>query len=132
MVIQPEYDRVGWFSDGLAMVSVDKRKGFIDIHGNIVVPIDFNSVRSFRHGLSNVGVGGYSDKTGWSGYINTSGEFIWRPDDYAQRDEARALAEIKSVNLMTEFQPGVEGLVVRNKKKIDINGPKGSNNYYCF
>ena len=38
-------------------------------------------------------------------------------DDYAQK-EARAIAEIKTVNLTTEFQL-VEGLVIATRKKSD-------------
>lgn len=47
--------------------------GFIDVHGNVVIKPQFDSVRNFSEGLASVKIGDY-----W-GYINESGEIVIPP-----------------------------------------------------
>ncbi|HNT29180.1 MAG TPA: WG repeat-containing protein, partial [bacterium] len=55
------------FSEGLAGACTNKRCGFIDKEGAIVVPLTYDEVRPFNDGLAPVRIGrtwGYIDKTG--------------------------------------------------------------------
>jgi WG containing repeat len=67
------------FSEGFARVEVAEsrrgfspRTGFIDRDGNLVIPPQFASANSFVNGLSLVST---DDSIG---YINKSGEFVWK------------------------------------------------------
>lgn len=65
-----EYDWVNSFSEGLAVVGIDRKSGFINTSGDITVPIEYDSVHDFSEGRAGV----YIDRKG--GFINTSGELI--------------------------------------------------------
>ncbi len=56
IVIKPQYNRVRWFSEGLAAVSnqcrdcydnYDGKWGYIDKSGKIIIPIEYNSASNF-------------------------------------------------------------------------------------
>lgn len=69
VVIDPQYDRVTSFRDGLAAVQLRGNCGFIDKNGNTVVKFEYDSAHSFSEGLAGVqkntdGLWGYIDKTG--------------------------------------------------------------------
>ena len=67
-VIKPQFDDVGnFFDDGLAVVSINKLYGHIDIKGKIVVPIKYEEAANFYEGLAGVmlkGKWGFVNKTG--------------------------------------------------------------------
>ena len=73
LVIKIKYDYVGSFSNGLAVVRVDKKNGFIDTTGKFVVKPKFNSADSFKNGLARVEI---NSKLG---YIDTQGNYVWEP-----------------------------------------------------
>jgi hypothetical protein len=66
------------FTEGLALVEPEHqseqfpRAGFVDLQGNLVIPPQFCSATGFDSGLSFVST---DDSIG---YINKSGEFVWR------------------------------------------------------
>lgn len=68
LAVQPKYDAVLGFSEGLAGVLYLKKWGFVDQSGTEVVPPKFYGVSSFRDGLAIVRDEnencGYIDKTG--------------------------------------------------------------------
>ena len=71
IVIQCEYDEVSFFSEGLAWVKTDGKKGFINEVGKQIIPCDYNDVGYFSEGLAwvekNTDKGykkGFIDKTG--------------------------------------------------------------------
>ena len=76
-VIRPKFDAALSFSDGIAPVRGGRRWkfkwGLIDKSGSFVVEPQFDAVNSFRQGLALVEIGGK-----W-GYINKSGNYVWKP-----------------------------------------------------
>ena len=72
VVIEPTFDQAQDFSENYALVSVDRKKVFIDVTGKVsIVPKDFEPINGFTDGLArgNVTSGeryskGYIDKTG--------------------------------------------------------------------
>ena len=123
-IINPIFDSVSDFSEGLAAVEVDDKYGYINSNGEYIVNPQFSGAGYFSEGLARVLSGdkcGYIDKTGKFvinpqfddaldfsenlacvkvndkyGVINKSGEFVVN----AQYDEMRAfsngLAAVKS------------------------------------
>ena len=73
IVVKPEFDRTFNFSDGMAFVEKDGKYGFIDQSGRMVIEPQFYYAKDFHNGLARVD---YS-RDGW-GYINKSGEFVWK------------------------------------------------------
>lgn len=70
MVIQPIYDYVLAFSEGLAKVEINGKCGFINRNGEMVIQPIFNDVKSFSEGLALVKINGKY------GFINQQGEIV--------------------------------------------------------
>ena len=67
VVVQPEYDLIYDFSEGLAAAWKDGKCGFIDPAGNVAVPLKYDVAQSFSDGLALViraDKYGFVDKTG--------------------------------------------------------------------
>jgi len=67
VVINPVWDDVVFWGEGLALVFRDHKGGFIDQKGKVVVPLEFEQGGPFREGLAPVmrnGKWGFIDKTG--------------------------------------------------------------------
>ena len=81
IVINPQFDSVGSFSDGLAAVrSGDARTGkwgFIDKTGRIVINPQFDSAEPFSDGLAMVRIGDFT--TGKVGFIDKTGHYVINP-----------------------------------------------------
>ncbi|MFA4931726.1 MAG: WG repeat-containing protein [Caldisericia bacterium] len=75
MTIQPVYDYAWGFRDGLAQVSADDKKFFIDTKGDKVIDIDtsYEEISGFSEGLAAVKVCGK-----W-GYIDSKGTMAIQP-----------------------------------------------------
>ena len=69
-VIQPEYDEVFLFKEGLACVEKDEKFGFIDSSGEVVIPLEYDCAMSFSEGLASVQMG---EKCG---YIDTANNIV--------------------------------------------------------
>lgn len=52
VVVQPKYDYVRSFSDGLAAVELDGKWGFIDKTGEEVIPLEYSFVMPFSEGVA--------------------------------------------------------------------------------
>ena len=70
MVIEPQFDNAGCFSEGLAYVEVGEKYGYIDKKGKIAVKPQFDFAWDFSEGLAGVKLG---EK---SGYIDKSGKYV--------------------------------------------------------
>jgi hypothetical protein len=57
----------------LAGIKIDKKWGFIDKVGNIVVKPKFDYISSFSEGLAKV------DISNRYGYIDKTGKYVWEP-----------------------------------------------------
>jgi hypothetical protein len=114
------------FREGMAKVCLDGKSGFVNLNGEEVIPCRFAGARSFQHGLARVTVGGFSSETGWWGYIDKTGKFVWRPSDFADRDKARLAEEQRgpSVRLFSDPKSKEEGLLVRCPQKVHATGEK--------
>jgi len=72
VVIDPTYDEVGRFHDGLAKVRVGQRWGYVNLQGQLVVKPVFGVAFDFEGPLAKVRM-----KDHW-GYVNQQGEVVYR------------------------------------------------------
>ncbi|MEZ4379779.1 MAG: WG repeat-containing protein [Nannocystaceae bacterium] len=70
IAIQPEYDMVYDFVDGLARIQVDDLYGFLDPRGVVVIDPEFPEAGDFSEGLAAI------HDEGHTGYINRDGETV--------------------------------------------------------
>jgi hypothetical protein len=66
-VIRDEFDYVDFFNEGLAVVGVNNKQGFINKKGELVIPIVYDNANRFIEGLAAVSIGnkwGFIDKNG--------------------------------------------------------------------
>lgn len=73
-VIDPQFDAVGEFSEGLATAAVGGKWGYIDKAGKFVVSPQFDLAFGFTEGLAEVAVGNRR------GYIDKTGKYVWGPE----------------------------------------------------
>ena len=78
-VIIPQFDRASPFSEGLALVKIGDKYGYINKEGQYVINPQFNSALSFSEGLAAVGIGGKG------GYINREGQLVIKLQFYKVR-----------------------------------------------
>jgi hypothetical protein len=67
IVVEPQFDWAGKFSEGLAPVMLKERWGYADERGNLVIEAQFDSAAQFSDGMAAVRIGqvwGYIDKMG--------------------------------------------------------------------
>jgi WG containing repeat len=125
VVIAPQYERVSFFSEGLAAVARDGKAGFIDQSGAVVIPLQFERAHPFASGRAGVkinGKWGYIDRTGkiviaptfhfvwpfyaegmarfdargyWCGYIDENGKVIVGPKFEEAEEFVAGLAAAK-------------------------------------
>jgi hypothetical protein len=106
VVMEPAYDQVLSFSDGLAGVNrggglssgprptiAGGRWGFIDRSGKVVIPPRFDFVGKFQDGIAPVNVGGV--KEGKWGYIDKTGNMVIPPRFDQAREFSDGLARVK-------------------------------------
>lgn len=77
MVIPPQFEYAGLFSEGLAAISNCSKPSFIDKTGAIVLRVPFDEVSGFADGIAAVFRNGVDGTR--VGYINRSGQIIWEP-----------------------------------------------------
>jgi hypothetical protein len=66
--IQPIYDEIFMFKEGLACAEKNEKFGYIDAQNNVVIPFEYDLGMSFKDGLACV------TKNGKTGYISKDGE----------------------------------------------------------
>lgn len=58
VTIKPKYEFAESFSDGLALVRLNQKFGFIDYSGKVVIDLMYDDASSFKNGIADVEVGG--------------------------------------------------------------------------
>jgi hypothetical protein len=67
-VISLEFEFAESFSEGFALVRLNRKFGFIDNLGIVMIPIEFDNAQSFENGKAEVKVGDHSFYIGKDGY----------------------------------------------------------------
>lgn len=90
VVVRPQFDSVGSFSEGLARVKVQGKWGFVNASGDMVIEPQFEQARHFQGGIAKVQQGaiwGYIDPAGFfvekldaGQFVDKTGEFISKED----------------------------------------------------
>lgn len=70
ILLEPEFERIGPFYDGLAWVVLKDRGGYINERFELVIPVQFENLDNFALGLAKV------KNDGREYYINTQGEEV--------------------------------------------------------
>ncbi len=78
ILLDENCDRAGMFSEGLAPVRIDGKYGYIDKKGVMTIEPQFDFASKFVNGWALVSIGG-DNYTGKIGYIDKTGEYIWKP-----------------------------------------------------
>ena len=73
VIVEPQYEAIYSYHDGLACVRKDKKWGYIDLNGQYVIAPQFEDVEYFEEGLASVKM-----DNKW-GFIDKSGKFIIQP-----------------------------------------------------
>lgn len=81
------------FSDGRLQVSVDRKVGFIDKTGRMVIEPAYNSAYPFSEGMARVMVCEKDDCK--DGYIDTSGEMVIKPQYAIAGEFSEGLAPVE-------------------------------------
>jgi hypothetical protein len=74
-VVPPRFDQASSFSESVAAVRVGKQWGYVNSAAKWVIPASFQSAEAFSNGLARV-----LAKPGVYGYINHTGDWVWRVD----------------------------------------------------
>lgn len=77
---QPEFEAAEEFHEGLAVACIKGKCGYVDTSGSWAIQPTFSYARSFWHGLARV-----AWKDGDYGYIDKSGQTVWRKNALAQK-----------------------------------------------
>jgi hypothetical protein len=89
IVVEPQFDWAGKFSEGLAPVMLKEKWGYADERGNLVIEVQFDSAAQFSDGLAAVRVGQL-----W-GFVERSGDILIKPK-YTDVDRfSEGLAAVK-------------------------------------
>ena len=117
-VIQPQFDNALYFSEGLALVLVDGKWGYINTTGEFVIKPNpqFDNAWSFSEGLAQVRV---DDKLG---YIDTTGKFVIRPRFYFAEDFSEGLAAVYVGGRWVELGEGYRTAVGGKWGYVDRGG----------
>ncbi|MDE5755194.1 MAG: WG repeat-containing protein [Oscillospiraceae bacterium] len=76
IVINADYDKAEYFSEGLAAVKINEKWGYINETGETVITPQFDTAYSFSEGLASVGMYNSKKSDTLYGYINTEGKYV--------------------------------------------------------
>ena len=79
IIVNPQFDRLGWLSDGLIAGKIAGKWGYLDTSGKVVIPPQFNLTRGFHDGLAQVDLCDYIDRTGKYVYKCSVGALTTKP-----------------------------------------------------
>ena len=80
VVLATEYENIGTFIEGIALVKKDKAYGFIDISGKEIIPVKYDD---YEHSLNSIdspvrGVFVYENWTLYATYYDLNGNVVWQ------------------------------------------------------
>lgn len=89
VVVEPVYDQISSYREGLARVKVNGKYGFMNSAGELVIPADYSYAGDFSEGLADVKIGnGY-------GYIDKEGKLVIEPKYQIAQPFSEGLAAVK-------------------------------------
>ena len=110
MRIQPQYERAGWFYDGLALVAqgcdmdcydmYDGKWGFINLKGQVVIPFEYERALRFHQGKA------YALKDGVWYEFNTKGQRVRQLEqepDFTEQPFEKHLEEYEPKGFYPEY-----------------------------
>ncbi|MEZ6136650.1 MAG: WG repeat-containing protein [Pirellulaceae bacterium] len=120
IVIEPKYEKVFPFSDGLAAVQVDERWGFIDAMGKLVIEPQFIQVRMFASGRAGVRLKSFSDR--W-GFIDSSGMLVIEPQFDCVEEFRNGIAKVGMETLKSRLLGRIADIGIEcDYHYIDLQG----------
>ena len=99
--IEPIYDDVFSFSEGLAPVSIGGKIGFIDKSGIFSIPPIYDHARPFSEGLANVVVFDHKNHALIDKYIDHQGKVVFERTQIIPAD--KPLAELRSKGILSAY-----------------------------
>jgi hypothetical protein len=98
VMINPQFDSVSAFSDGLAAVQIGDKWGYINTDGKIVINPQFDAITTFSGGLAVVSVSGNT------GTIDKKGKYVVNPGQFNMqltRGDLQPVTSSDGVGLMS-------------------------------
>jgi len=118
IIINPQFDELRGFFDGLMAVKIDGLWGFIDTSGKYVVQPQFTYASRFRDGLAQVGLLDYIDKTGRYVYRGSIGALQPKAKS-APAPSADTKKNATPASTGTGFVVSSQGHVLTNNHVVD-------------
>ena len=91
-IIESKYEKAFGFGEGLALVKLDQRWGFIDKTGQTAIDFKYEEAGEFGEGVAPVKINGK-----W-GYIDKTGKFVIKPQFEDAKTFADGLGEVHIQN----------------------------------
>lgn len=88
-LVEPEYDYIGPFSEGRAVVKKDEKYGYIDKSGMLIINTIFDFAQDFSEGMAAV------QFNGSYGFIDKDGSFIIKPQYELAGSFSEGLAQVQ-------------------------------------
>jgi len=76
-LVEPAFDGALRFREGYAAVMKDDLVGFINVRGQVVIPLQYEVARSFHDGVAAVKTPGVGETPGRWGYLDKRGKLRW-------------------------------------------------------
>ncbi len=139
IVIRPQFNEAGWFSEGMAAVKIGKKFGYINRTGKVVIPARYTVAKSFRKGYmpNKTKVGGDSiifagaslTASGYEICINKKGIRMPQCPAISESSVAQNSIPVESVTRTKTYNvPNSNGLFDRIVDDYTIEG--NTENYY--
>ena len=94
VVIEPIYDFLGIFSEGLTYFRRGDQRGYLNTRGEVVIEVDFDAyLGGFYNGLSQI-----ESEQGLYGYINAKGEMVIPANFRNASDFSEGLAAVETMD----------------------------------
>ncbi|URZ17712.1 WG repeat-containing protein [Clostridium felsineum] len=93
ILIEPKYDYIGSFYEGVARININDDWGFINLNGDMVIEPNFTMVKDFHEGLAAFSIKKFGVKK-W-GYVNLSGKIVIEAKYSEAGDFYNGIASVK-------------------------------------